>query len=185
MDFNSLLHIQNLEQILKTNFVKYNVAVVGYKNIYKFLSQMELDINTHLEDEERIFWFKEKNESDNYSIYCFLYKDMEIIATISFSQYISIYEDTYEKLLDILKVSPLDSINGNTLIVNPKYRNQGIAYKLKQITNKYWFNYYEYIIGNTVNITAMNLYRRLGAIEVYSENHNGETYIYYYYKGSI
>lgn len=182
MNLNDNIHLINLKKILKDSFKEYNIEVLPQYEVEKFLKDKNLNINKHLECEDRTLWFKEKIESDNYSIYCFLYLKNEIVATISFSQYITLYEDEYEELLNKINVSTLDSINGNTLIVNPNFRNKGIAFKIKNLTNKYWFNFYDYIIGSTVNLNALNLYKKLGVIMSYSKIIENEIYYYYYYK---
>lgn len=181
MYFNNNIHLYNLKNILEKSFEGCKVAVVNNLNIKDFLLGENLDINKHLENDERVGWFREKLVSDDYSIFCFLY-DKDIIASIFFSQYITLYGEVYENLLNKIGKTKYNTINANTLIVNKHYRKRGIASKLKQITNLYWFKYYEKIIGSTSDIDVFRLYEKIGAIKVYEEEYENDIYIYYYYK---
>lgn len=180
--FKNNEHLINLKEIISKEFSNFNVEILTQNNINNFIKEKNLDFYNHLEDDERIIWFKEKTKSDNYSIFVLIYNENEIIATISFSQYITLYYDVYEKMLNLLNISVYDTINKNTMIVNKNFRNNGMCSKLINITNKYWFNYYDFIIASTVSLDALKLYKKLGAIECYQENFDDENYYYFYYK---
>ena len=71
MYFNNNIHLYNLKNILEKSFEGCKVAVVNNLNIKDFLLGENLDINKHLENDERVGWFREKLVSDDYSIFCF------------------------------------------------------------------------------------------------------------------
>ena len=186
-DFTSFTYTSKLYRLLSTHFDNsYTIHIVTLDHLAVFLKRYGLTdkLYEHLEEPCRIDWIKQKMIGIDEGLYVFLLDRVsrEIIATIGFSQYKTLFTDVYPELYKHLKVKVDECINGNTLIVNKDYRGKGIASKLKTITNDFWLEYYDYVIGNTDSIKAKDLYVKLGATVAFEECFEDDIYYYYYWK---
>lgn len=187
IDFTEYNYNLKLYRLLSNQFDNsYTLHIVTLDHLLVFLKGYDLTdkFYKHLEEPCRIDWVKQKMVGSDKGTYIFILDKTgkEIVATMGFSQYKTLFTDVYPKLYTYLKTRVNECINGNTLIVNKDYRNKGIASKLKSITNAFWLEYYDYVIGNTDNVKAKDLYVKLGATVAFEEEFEGDIYYYYYWK---
>ena len=131
----------------------------------------------HFESIHRWEWFNTKIETNEGGIYLYITKDDEIIATRFLNFYRDIFQDSYEECIRILETDSY--LIGNTLIVNPNYRGNGIASNLLKVMNKAATNHFDYVIGCTIEEKPFKLYTSLGAKFLYEEDWEEEHYWYY------
>lgn len=176
-DISSIDKMRNELLDLFNNLYKDIYDIRIYTNANQIPKDLVRKSYIHFENDYRSMWFNTKIEASEGGIFLYLLKDDEIVATRFLNFYRNIFQDSYEKCVKILKTD--NYLIGNTLIVNPEYRNKGLASKILLYTNTIAHKFYKHIIGCTIEKNAFRLYKTLGATFLYEEDWEEEHYWYY------